>query len=960
MADEVCSFSLSSHLAGRLFMGDRTYNRMYAENMTMTTVRGAMTPAELTTDSMALVHGADAQEEEEVAQAADAQLAQAGEVQEREQPGPFGALPNWTAPAFMPPYMADGSGPSADHPALHQSPDVTNSSMNTLSTRRVSVDARRQSITSRRFSMADGTSQVFAQPSPGGDSEGGVVMAEPVAAGGDDDDTGDLLADEDDGLNPVGAGFAVIEVGGTDDAGFAVAGPTKTPGAAAASVGRADSSRGPTTGGLLRTGGTTDLLRDTLHHVAPDGPDTFGTHGTTRLLRMDITASSAIGARLPSVGAAPSPIDENAAVGSPANIGAHKMSSSPPPSALTAGSMGRPVSIRASPMVGAPHSVQSARSGAAAGITPSNHRLARTPGSAMALVPAAVSAPGTGAGASGWGPPGSAIAARYPGSAVATGRLSQGFTPSNLPPITFQDFAKLTEVQFLDNLRRGASINYADLQPNAVPTNLAEAYTLLCITSPNVAELETAIHTLQSETARLRASAADLEVMLGQSNPAIFRHVQLASYEQLEALRANVAALKKMCRAKAMALLKDVRCQMEESKACKLARALEGVRTDLAYVQDHAAHMRGVAEAAEKFAAETRAQMAARAQARVVEAERRRKVAAAMAAMAEQRAANEERRRRLEAAMQRAAEVQAERQALKAEHEAAQATADEIRRALSKLAVATGAGGAGSDPRAVLAQLNTVAALERCLGVKVERTGRDASGAVSLVLLVGALFRLRMAWTPAGVRGTVEMVAEAEGKSGAVRRAQRNGESTAALRSLAAAVAGWSRDGGDAFFVDPSSAPAALQAAVARLQRSSDLAAELVGVRLGCPHLAEVSAAPHCGALRVLFTGLDAGIRFAVTLTPGPAYPLGALPHAAQIWYDGEGQVTLADIAHAVARAPAGPGRIRAVCAELSALVERAAPAGPGAYHTNFGNPLFGAVAPGGEGAHAMEIVSAA
>lgn len=49
-----------------------------------------------------------------------------------------------------------------------------------------------------------------------------------------------------------------------------------------------------------------------------------------------------------------------------------------------------------------------------------------------------------------------------------------------------QDFARLAEVQFLDNLRRGASINYADLQPNPVPASLAEAYRLLTIVSPQV------------------------------------------------------------------------------------------------------------------------------------------------------------------------------------------------------------------------------------------------------------------------------------------------------------------------------------------------------------------------------------------------------------------------------------------------------------------------------------------
>lgn len=72
-------------------------------------------------------------------------------------------------------------------------------------------------------------------------------------------------------------------------------------------------------------------------------------------------------------------------------------------------------------------------------------------------------------------------------SAAAAARASQ--LPSltrTLPPAAPQDFARLAEVQFLDNLRRGASINYADLQPNPVPTSLGEAYRLLAVVAPQV------------------------------------------------------------------------------------------------------------------------------------------------------------------------------------------------------------------------------------------------------------------------------------------------------------------------------------------------------------------------------------------------------------------------------------------------------------------------------------------
>ena len=51
-------------------------------------------------------------------------------------------------------------------------------------------------------------------------------------------------------------------------------------------------------------------------------------------------------------------------------------------------------------------------------------------------------------------------------------------------PHCLQDFCKVAEVQFLDNLRRGASINYADLQPNPVPASVGEAYRLLSVIAP--------------------------------------------------------------------------------------------------------------------------------------------------------------------------------------------------------------------------------------------------------------------------------------------------------------------------------------------------------------------------------------------------------------------------------------------------------------------------------------------
>jgi hypothetical protein len=180
------------------------------------------------------------------------------------------------------------------------------------------------------------------------------------------------------------------------------------------------------------------------------------------------------------------------------------------------------------------------------------------------------------------------------------------------------------------------------------------------------------------------------------------------------------------------------------------------------------------------------------------------------------------------------------------------------------------------------------------------------------------------------------------GGGGVKGRSAANG---ASLRSLAAAMAGCSGPLGstEAFFVDAAGAPAAVQASVAGLQRCMELAEELNGARLSCRHLVEAVAA-RSGGIRVLFSGIDSGTRFEVIFYPGHAYPLGPLLHDIVVWYDGHGHVSKNSIAAAVATVPPGPGRLRSVCAELSKLIEMAAPMPAGqasAFVSKFGNPLF-------------------
>jgi Spc7 kinetochore protein len=1013
--DDTMELDLEEH--GRMFMGDRTYAGMYKDDGTTggTTanllggdgrIGAGDTPDSVTIHSNANRNNGRRPSFSPAANAEnDAPLPAPIAGDGDGAPNPV----NWTMPAFLPPYLAAGGdiGAVSDHPALHQSPALTNSSLNTMSTRRISVDARRASVTSRRASMftgGQGDTGALLAASFGGGAQAPAAAA-PMGSPTDklSDVTEDLLADEDEGeevgnvgggggingapagdllaglqqqvrmlsnASPAASGFSPAFAAGGAIYNNKANATTKTP----FSVGYADSSYNPATAGLLRTGGTTGLLNDTTGEAGGgDGGGapvtstgdinelTRGTHGTTRLLRMDATASSAIAAGAKALLNNNNNDDDiTAPLVSPTMHGHHKMSHSPPASALSGGAMARHQYYQqqqyshgggsllhtgvgnGTPNAGM-HSVRSNRSASMLGRTPTGSVM-RGPRGSM-IIPSA--GPGThGPYAA---PPGSAIAARYPGSAVAQGRLSQGFTPSLAPAITFQDFAKIVEVQFLDNLRRGSSINYADLAPNPVPNTLTESYTLLCITSPNLAELETAVHTLRSEASRLRASASELEMMLGGTNPPIFRHVQTASLEQLEAFRSNVGLLKRVCRAKAVVLLKDVRCQMEDSKAGRLARAADGLRTDLTYVNEQANHTRGVVAAAEKYAQETRERLAIDAEARVLESERRKRVAAARAALEEARSANAERFKRLEEATARVAELQREREALAIEHSQLQFAAENARAALLRLTALAVA--AGKDPRTILSQIRAVEKLGACLGVKIEHTSFK-NGSMVVSLRVGPIFKLELTSTPTGIQGTVHVVSDSSSLNSSTAASSgksfntMRGQPTEAQRSLAAAVAGFGPSGGEAFFVAAPAAPAAVQSTLARLQRCSDLVGELCYVRDLYRNICEVSAAPGGAAgLRLVFVGRHADVRFAVTLTPGPAYPLGALPCATKIYFDGDGQVTADDVAAAVARAPAGPGRIRAVCGELSDMVVKLAPKAAGqtgAFICAFGNPLFG------------------
>lgn len=525
---------------------------------------------------------------------------------------------------------------------------------------------------------------------------------------------------------------------------------------------------------------------------------------------------------------------------SPPVSGAHVMNKSPPASALS----GRRQSLSVGGRPSYPRDSIGGKN------TPGSvsKSIMSTPVRANDLVPVV-----NPANSNSLAPPGSAIAARYPGSAIATGRLSQGFTPSRLAPITFQDFAKIVEVQFLDNLRRGASINYADLQPNPVPSNMKESYALLCITSPNVAELETAIHTLQSEISRLRGSAADLEVMLGQTNPAIFRHVQTASYEQLEALRNNVASLKKACRAKATALLKDVRCQMEESKHGRLCRAWEALQADLEWLREVERHTKGIARAVSTFAVEKREQIAAKRKEIAARIELKKRLEAARIAASERIQANRDREAKLMSIESSANNLDSEMNQLYAEKLEIEAEIQHGRSLLKNASLVSDFENRG-DADHVGEALGSLQLYEKCCGMKIQSCSLYA-GAFTCTMNVADVFAMEINTTHGtnGVNVTVKPL-HATGNFAMKLFSERESCSFSCDRQALACLT---------------------QTLVSQLYQASSAAKELQGIRAQCRNIYDITpvssqynAMGHRSAMavKIVCLGMRLGVKFSLTL----------------------------------------------------------------------------------------------
>lgn len=81
----------------------------------------------------------------------------------------------------------------------------------------------------------------------------------------------------------------------------------------------------------------------------------------------------------------------------------------------------------------------------------------------------------------------------------------------------------------MDQLRRGASIVATDLARAPPPATVKECYQLMCLTTPEVDQIEASISTLKEEIDMRKAAVADKETLLANHNPPVFQAVQVSS-----------------------------------------------------------------------------------------------------------------------------------------------------------------------------------------------------------------------------------------------------------------------------------------------------------------------------------------------------------------------------------------------------------------------------------------------
>jgi len=104
---------------------------------------------------------------------------------------------------------------------------------------------------------------------------------------------------------------------------------------------------------------------------------------------------------------------------------------------------------------------------------------------------------------------------------------------------------KEVDVRFMDQLRRGASIVATDLARAPQPASLRDCYQLMCLTAPEVDQIEASISTIKEEIDMRKAAVADKEALLAHHNPPVFQAVQVCPHCEF---MAGITMLWQLCK----------------------------------------------------------------------------------------------------------------------------------------------------------------------------------------------------------------------------------------------------------------------------------------------------------------------------------------------------------------------------------------------------------------------------
>ncbi|GBF91718.1 hypothetical protein Rsub_04022 [Raphidocelis subcapitata] len=245
-------------------------------------------------------------------------------------------------------------------------------------------------------------------------------------------------------------------------------------------------------------------------------------------------------------------------------------------------------------------------------------------------------------------------------------------------PITFQDFLQVVDMQFLDHIRRGTSINMMDLAPGPVPNDLTEALKALILTAPEVSVLEGALNELHGAMRAKRSQVHALEEDLEAVNPEVFSTVQVARRSDLEALKLALVVRKKCCRAMTGSAWKQLRAGMERRLAERLAQSQRLLDQELGFVQNKLQRAQQQRQLVGDFTADIARSMEEELAAYEAAAAAQARLRYARARLEELRAINSERQRRADEVAAEAARLQAECGKLAAEREEAAQHADRL------------------------------------------------------------------------------------------------------------------------------------------------------------------------------------------------------------------------------------------------------------------------------------------